>query len=128
MIVASIAFWALGTLWYSPFLFGKRWKKELGFTDEEMKKVNLPLTFGLSFVIMFLMVLGLSFFLSLYVNEDISWRSGMCLGFTTGLLFCMGTLGINYLYQRKSIVLWLIDGCYLFVGMGIAGIILGIWE
>jgi len=36
--------------------------------------------------------------------------------------------GINYLYQRRSVILWLIDGFYIVFGLGIAGIILGAWK
>jgi hypothetical protein len=37
-------------------------------------------------------------------------------------------MGVNYLYQRRSIVLWLIDGIYVVAGLGIAGMILGSWR
>jgi hypothetical protein len=40
----------------------------------------------------------------------------------------MLTMGINYLYQRRSIVLWLIDGIYVVLGLSIAGMILGAWR
>ena len=30
VLVSTVAFWALGALWYSPVLFGKRWQKEVG--------------------------------------------------------------------------------------------------
>jgi hypothetical protein len=37
-------------------------------------------------------------------------------------------MGINYLYQRRTIVLWLIDGVYITLGLSIAGMILGGWR
>jgi len=58
----------------------------------------------------------------------VTWSSGLCLGGRTGLLFAMATMGINYLYQRRSLVLWLIDGIYMIIGLGAAGIILGAWN
>jgi len=128
VIVAAVAFWVLGAVWYSPVLFGKRWQKELGFTDEYLKKANMVVIFGLSFVLMFIMVFGLSFTLLAHKPEDVSWLNGMWLGIFVGLIFSMATMGINYLYQRRSLVLWLIDGFYMIIGLGIAGIILGAWN
>ena len=40
----------------------------------------------------------------------------------------MTAIGINYLYQMRSLTLWLIDAVYMFLGLGIAGIILGAWR
>jgi hypothetical protein len=35
---------------------------------------------------------------------------------------------INHLYQRRSFVLRLIDGIYMILGLGIAGMIMGGWR
>jgi hypothetical protein len=128
VIVATIAFWALGALWYSPVLFGKKWQKEVGLSDETLKKSNMTLVFGLSFVLMFIMVLGMSFTLMLHKPENVTWVNGLRLGIFVAIVFSMATMGINYLYQRRSLVLWLIDGFYMIIGLGIAGIILGAWK
>jgi len=128
VVVGAIAFWALGALWYSPVLFSKRWQKEVGITDESIKKANMPLIYILSFVLMFVMVLGMAFILSGYTPEEITWVSGLCLGALIAVCFLATTMGVNYLYQRRSVTLWFIDGIYMLIGMGIAGIILGIWR
>lgn len=128
MIVATVAFWVLGALWYSPVLFGKRWQKELGFTDEYLKSGSMVVTFGLSFVLMLFMVWGLGFALLVHKPEDVTWLSGLWLGVFIGIIFSMFTMGINYLYQRRSFVLWLIDGFYIVFGLAIAGIIIGAWR
>jgi len=52
-LVSTVAFWALGALWYSPLLFSKRWQKEVGFKEEEITKTNMVMVFGLSFLIIF---------------------------------------------------------------------------
>ena len=103
-------------------------QKELGFTDEYLKKANMILTFSLSFVLMFLMVLALSFTLNFHKPEDVTWLNGLWQGIFIALFFSMATMGINYLYQRRSVFLWLIDGFYMVIGLGIAGIILGVWK
>ena len=128
VLVATLAFWALGALWYSPLLFSKRWQKEVGFKEEDIKKANMALVFGGSFVLMLLMVWALNFVINSHKPEEVSLLRGLHYGAFTGLFFCMLTMGINYLYQRRSIVLWLIDGFYMILGLGIAGMILGAWR
>jgi len=128
VLVSALAFWALGALWYSPVLFGKRWQKELKLTDYELKNANMGLIFGLSFLLMLFMVWALNFVINSHKAEEVSLMSGLWYGVFTGFFFSMMTTGINYLYQRKSIVLWLIDGIYVVLGLGIAGMILGSWR
>ena len=128
VLVASLAFWALGALWYSPVLFGKRWQKEVGFNEGEIKHMNMVKVFGTSFVLMLFMVWALNFVINSHKPEDVDLARGLCYGVFTGFFFSTLTMGINYLYQRRSIVLWLIDGFYMILGLGIAGMILGVWR
>ncbi len=128
VLVSAIAFWVLGALWYSPVLFGKRWQKEIGMNEEELKKANMAVIFGTSFLIMLFMVWALNFVINSHKAEDVSLFQGLHYGVFTGFFFGMLTMGINYLYQRRSIILWVIDGLYMVLGMGIAGMILGAWR
>lgn len=128
VLVSAIAFWALGALWYSPVLFGKRWQKEVGLKEEEIKNTNMAMVFGGSFILMLLMVWALNYVINSHKAEDVSLQMGLCYGAFTGFFFSMLTIGINYLYQRRSFVLWLIDGIYVILGLGIAGMILGAWR
>jgi hypothetical protein len=128
VLVASLAFWALGAVWYSPVLFSKRWQKEVGFNEEDVKKTNVAMVFGTSFLLMLLMVWALNFVINSHKPEDVNLTRGLIYGLFTGFFFSMLTMGINYLYQRRSIMLWLIDGFYVVLGLGIAGMILGAWK
>ena len=128
VLVAALAFWALGALWYSPLLFSKRWQKEVGLKDEDLKNSNMAMIFGTSFALMLLMVWALNYMINSHKAEDVSLYSGLHYGAFTGFFFSMLTMGINYLYQRRSILLWLIDGIYVVLGLSIAGMILGAWR
>jgi len=128
VLVSTVAFWALGALWYSPVLFSKRWQKEVGFKEEDISKTNMVKVFGLSFLLMLLMVWALNFVINSHNAADVTMLTGLHYGVFTGFFFSMLTMGINYLYQRRSLVLWLIDGFYIILGLGIAGMILGAWR
>ena len=128
VLVSAFAFWGLGALWYSPFLFGRRWQKEVGMTKEVAKKTNMFMLMGLSMLLMLFMTWALNFMINSHKAEDVTMWSGVMYGVFTGFFFSMLTIGINYLYQRRSLVLWLIDGLYAVIGMGIAGLILAVWR
>jgi len=128
VLVAALAFWVLGALWYSPVLFSKRWQKEVGFKEEDVTKSGMVTVFGLSFLCMLFMVWALNFVINSHKAEDVSLLMGLHYGAFTGFFFSMLTMGINYLYQRRSLVLWLIDGIYVLLGLSIAGMILGAWR
>jgi len=128
LAVAAIASFGLGSLWYSPLLFGKAWQNALGFTEEYLKKGNMALIFGSSFILIFLMDFGLAVILQGHAGRDVSGLSGFLYGILMGLFFVATSIGINILYQRKSFTLWAIDAGYQVLYLGIAGAILGAWR
>jgi hypothetical protein len=44
------------------------------------------------------------------------------------VLFVGMSIGIYYLYQRRSFKLWLIDAGYQILFLGLQGAILGVWH
>jgi hypothetical protein len=128
LAVAAIASFGLGSLWYSPLLFGKAWQNALGFSDEYLKKGNMALIFGSSFILIFLMDFGLAIILQGHAGRDVSVLSGLLYGILAGLFFVATSIGINMLYQRKSFTLWAIDAGYQVLYLGITGAILGAWR
>jgi hypothetical protein len=128
VIVAGIAAWVIGALWYSPVLFGKIWQKEMGFSDEYLKQANMVLIFGGSLILMLLMSFGMAFLVQAHGETETSLAKGMWYGLFIGVLFVATSIGINYLYQRRSIRLWLIDALYQVIFLVVMGIILGAWS
>lgn len=126
--VATLCAFFLGFVWYT-FLFGRRWMQELGVTEEDLKKgANMGRIFGTTLVLTFVMCLGLAM---LWHSEDmagLTWSVGLMHGLLIGLCFVATSTGINYLYQRKSIVLWAIDAGYQVCFLGLMGAILGAWH
>ena len=81
----------------------------------------MALVFGLSFLAMLFMVWALNFVINSHKPEEVDMWKGLHFGAFTGFFFSMMTMGVNYLYQRRSLTLWLIDGLYMVVGTGNRG-------
>jgi len=128
LIVAAIASFGLGAVWYSPLLFAKAWQREAGLSEETLKKANMAVVFGSSFLLIFLMNFGLAIILQGHATRDLTALSGMIYGLLIGLFFIATSYGINMIYQRKSFALWAIDSAYQVLYLGISGLILGAWR
>ncbi|MCW5898454.1 MAG: DUF1761 domain-containing protein [Flavobacteriales bacterium] len=128
VIVATLAAFALGAVWYTA-LFGKRWMKEVGFSEEQLKQgANLGRIYGTCLLLTFVMGLGLAFIWHQEDPASLTWQVGLYHGLLIGLFFVAPSTGINYLYQRKSFALWLIDAGYQVVFLGIMGAVIGAWR
>ncbi len=123
ILLAGLAAWGLGALWYSPLLFGKAWQKELGMSQEDLEGANMAVIFGSSFVLMLVMMVGMVPAL-LMGHDDISVGHGAFHGALFGLFFAAASMGINYLYQRKSLKLWFIDASYQVALLAIGGAVI----
>jgi hypothetical protein len=64
----------------------------------------MAMVFGLSFLVMLLMVWALNFVINSHRAEEASLMTGLHHAAFTGFFFSMLTMGINYLYQRRSFV------------------------
>lgn len=56
--IAALVPLIIGFIWYGP-LFKNAWMKEMNFTEDSMQGANMPLIFGLCYVLSFLIALGL---------------------------------------------------------------------
>ena len=124
VIAAAVATFVLGGLWYSPALFGKVWQREAGVTEEKMKSANMALIFGLTFVLSLIA----AWVFALFLGPRPPMALGLGAGFSAGLCWVAASLGINYLFERKSLKLWLINGGYHTLQFTIIGLILALWH
>ncbi|HQY12382.1 MAG TPA: DUF1761 domain-containing protein [Ferruginibacter sp.] len=127
--VAALAYFGLGALWYSKALFAKRWIADLKIdvNDPDAKK-GMGMMFGGSLVMMFVQSLAIAIIAERLGIRGAGWMSGVKLGALTGCCFCAATVGVNYLYEKKPMSLFLINAGYAIVGNIIAAVIICSWE
>ena len=123
-VIGGAAAFLFGFLWYSV-LFGKAWQAETGITDEQAQK-NMVLTFGLSFLMMVIMSVPLNFVVNLHKPAEQTFVHGGFHGAMLGLLLAAPAIAINYLYQKKSLKLYLIDASYVVLFMALSSAVMAI--
>jgi len=123
VIAAAVASFLLGGLWYSPVLFAKAWQREAGVSDAQLKSANMALIFGLAFVLS----LVAAFVFALFLGPRPPLALGLGAGSSAGLCWVASSFGINYLFERKSLKLFLINGGYHTLQFTLIGLILALW-
>ena len=118
VVVATLAFFAVGAIWYTA-LFGKIWQREVGLSDEQLTGGrNMMLIMGTCFALEFIVCLTVGHMFDFLAPSD---RAKMMIAVGLALGVMAPAIGINYLYQRKSLKLFLIDAGHFIVGMAAVG-------
>ena len=108
VIVATFGSFVFGALWYSPILFANSWMEENGFKEEDLKGGNMAAIFGSTFVAKLTMALALEALTIGVIGISDMVVQGAIIGF----VFVTLSFGVNYMFERKSIKLFLINGTY----------------
>ncbi len=121
-LVAALSAFALGGLWYSPVLFGKTWQREAGLSDERIQAANKGIIFGVSFVLCLIAAVAFS----MVIGSEPSFFMALHSGIGVGLAWVATSFGINYLFELKSLKLWLINAGYHTLQFAIYGLVFGL--
>ena len=124
VVVATIVAFMLGGLWYSKALFGNAWMQEVGLTEDAVNSANMAKTFGGTIVLQIFAATALSAFL----GTESTWQSGLETGLWVGLFWIATAYGVTYLFEQRSMRLFLINAGYYVVLYGITGTIIGAWH
>lgn len=129
VIVAGLASYFLGVLWYSPLLFGKMWVKLMQLDKKKSKNVrakSIVMTIGVSLVsnlvTAYVMAMVMSF------GNVVSVTTGVQIGFWLWLGFiAIVTLG-GVLWEGKSLKLYILNNVYNLLSLILMGAILSTWK
>ena len=124
IVTAALVTFAVGGLWYSPILFARAWMRECGLTEAQTRQAPMARVFGLSFLAALVMSANLAAFL----GAKATLPFGLLAGAATGIGWVAMSLGVTYLFEQRSLKLWLIDAGYQVVAYTLMGGILGAWH
>ena len=114
----------LGGLWYSPALFARSWQTAAGLSDEQARSGNMAVIFGGAFL---LSVVAAAVF-AMFLGTEMSLGAATAAGFSAGLCWVAASYGINYLFERRPLKLWAINGGYHVLQFTLFGLILGLMQ
>jgi len=126
VIVAAVVFFAIGAGWYT--MLADPWMAGIGKSMEQLAKDGagspVPMVIG------FVAILVMCYTLNSLLNKLGETTAGG--GAMTAALLALGLVGaniaLNYGFEMRGIVLWLINSGYALVGLVVAGAIIGGWH
>ncbi len=122
--VATVLAFALGALWYGPLL-GKHWMAEHGFTEEDLRRDFNPVKmYATTALLAAASALVFGVFLALLGERSALFAVGF--GFSVGLFWVAFSIGTNYVFERSSFRLFLINGGYHVVRFMLMGLAFGL--
>lgn len=121
VLAAAASSFVLGGLWYSPALFGNKWMRLTGQSEETLKSGSMATIFGGAFLLNLVSAWVFAMFLG--PNPGLEFGAGA--GFAAGLCWVAAAFGVNYLFERRPFGLWLINGGYVTAQFLLIGLILG---
>lgn len=122
VLIAAVSTFLVGGLWYGP-LFGYAWMHAWGFTEEELAERKMPLVCGGAFAASLIA----AFNLEMFIGAEATLEFGLFAGFAAGFGWVAAFLGILYLFEKRSLKLFLINGGYCVLALTVMGAILGAW-
>ena len=123
VLAAAVAGFVVGGLWYSPLLFVKAWKTEIGVDPNVQGSMK---GMGPQLIGCFLLCLVQAGMFALFLGKQTPLM-GAAYGLAGGVCWVAAALGINYLFEGKSFRLFLINGGYNAVTFTLYGLILSLW-
>ncbi len=122
VVVAAIATFVLGAVWYGP-LFGRTWMRASGVTEEQARQGNMPMIFGVSFVL----ELVAAIVLAMFIGADATLGFAVSAAAAVGVFWVSTSFGVVYLFEQRPLAHWLVNGGYWVVAFTMMGLILGLW-
>lgn len=120
IISATAAAFILGGIWYGP-IFGKAWLNEFGFSEEELGKRHPAKVFGSAILLTFLA----AFVMAVIIGSAPSLMKGIHWGLIIGLGPVSMFIGINYVFEQRSVKLFIINALYATLSLVIMGAVIG---
>lgn len=126
VLVASMASFAVGAVWYSDAVFGKTWMKAVGLTKKDTEKANMPKVMGLSFVSTIITAVSIG-----VLVQPLALTTALQ-GASFGVLLAVGLLAANKLmmdlFEQRPMNYWWIALGGDAVALGVMGAILAVWR
>lgn len=128
VVVAAVAAFAIGGLWYSPVLFAKQWVKAHGLTEEQLKERQKGAGKSYAIAIVCQILIGLAIAVLVgYLHLGVCVQGlKLALLIWAGLAFPLGLMAT--MFTDKKLAVFCIDTGYQLVYLLVMGAIITVWH
>ncbi len=124
VLASVVAMQVIGTLWYSPVLFGKAWQKAVGMGPDDKPAP------GKAIINAIVMALITSIAMALLVGWTGAAGVGqaLTLGVIVGVGFCIAVIATNSAFEGRPAALVLINSGHYLADILVISLILTLWK
>lgn len=124
VLAATVLAFVIGGLWYSPLLFFRAWLDGAGLTAEDAQQGHPAKIYGGAFAMTFVAAT----LMAVVIGHHKSVGVGIHWGLIVGLGWVATSFATNYLFERRSLKLWLVNAGYNVVLFVVMGAVIGLWK
>lgn len=126
IVVASLVSFGIGSLWYSPFLFGKEWMEGRKISPDSTKTTSVLRSYIIQFILTLFTFTFIAFVIS--ISQARTSTDGAFIGLLGWLGFVLPLSVSGLLWKKETFTLFLIDAVNHLVILTIGGAIIGAWR
>ena len=129
VIVATIVYFALGALWYSPVAFGKQWQRAIGWDEAQQQGGTSPMVYAGPALFALVSTIATAMLANATGSTDVG--GGVVLGLVVGIGYGLALTAYEALFAPNRPAPWVwfvITGSYHLIGLLIAAVIVSAWR
>lgn len=128
VLMAALANFLLGLLWYSPFVVGCAWMVQMNLKGEDIDKLKgrIPIKSLGSFVCAYISAVMMTILIKVMGASNLI--SGINLGLMIAVGFVLTSILNNNFFEDRPIKLFLITAGHYLLVFTVMGAILGAWS
>ena len=126
VLVAGVAAWILGAIWYATPVFGNAWIAGIGKTKEQVEKDFSPLKIVWAFVGYLVAGYGIARMMSWTMGH--STMDGIHIGILGAVCLVCAPMAVGFVMEGRPSKLYFIDALYVIIAFTAMGAVIGAWR
>jgi hypothetical protein len=125
VLAGAVVSVVIGSLWYSPALFGNAWMALIGKTRQEVQEDFSPAKIAWALFWGFVISYGLA--RVIMWTGKATWQGGLVVGILVSVVFAVSTIAVNHLFEGRPRGLTTMYAAHHLVEFALIGTMLGAW-
>jgi len=126
ILVAGVAAWILGAIWYAAPVFGNTWMQGIGKTKEQVEKDYSFMKMVWALIGYLVAGYGIARLLSFTLGDSLF--DGVMIGLLGAVCLVAAPIAVNEIMEHRPPKLYFINAFYIIITFAVMGAIIGAWR
>jgi hypothetical protein len=128
VVVAAIVYYAIGAVWFAPFVTGRMWQRSIGWDTSQAPPAMTATTMALPLIAYFVAAVAVAMVAVATGSDDLS--AGIVLGVVVAVGFAGSILAVTAAFDPMKPQPWTwfaISFGYHLIGLVVTAVIVSVW-